>query len=120
MPKKDPVVDIVEIYQDSKDEYRWTAKAANGKAHQLAIAAQRGGLFPGVSGDLAPAAQHARRAVALDERMEGLFHHLDAPPQRAHFAAQVSAGGRLLPFTLFHGWLILWALKFCTSLLTAT
>ena len=31
MPKKDPVVDIVEIYQDSKDEYRWTAKAANGK-----------------------------------------------------------------------------------------
>ena len=30
MPKK-PVVDIVEIYQDSKDEYRWTAKSGNGK-----------------------------------------------------------------------------------------
>ena len=30
MPKK-PVVDIVEIYQDSKDEYRWTAKSNNGK-----------------------------------------------------------------------------------------
>ena len=31
MPKKNPVVDIVEVYQDSHDEFRWTAKAGNGK-----------------------------------------------------------------------------------------